>query len=691
MVRPSNWKSVLDLLPRGSQLDEPDWQRRHRFLKRVLLAHVPALAVIGLLYGWDVLAVGIALLGPVVSLIAAHLLPGRRWPAVAVTTGLVYCSTILVVFTYGTIEAHFHFFIIIGFIALYQDWAPFLCNIGLTVLTHGIGTAWQQGLIFNHPSAQQNPWVWSLVHGIAVLVACAGVTVFWRVTEDTQDEKNALTERLAQAEIGRRQFTSDLLVNLARRNQTMLYRQLDIINQLEEAERDPDALAELFKLDHLATRVRRNAESLLVLSGEQPARVWREPVPLRDVVRAAIAETEDLERVAFTVDELTAVSGMCVTDLTHLLAELTENAVRFSPPESVVTIRTRPTSVRRPDGYLLTIEDWGVGMPPDELAAANELLANPPEVDLSVAQRLGFHVVARLAARHDISVQLEATPGSGITAVVHLPASLLEDAREPSRHAAPEKVGARNGTRPYTGPGHGADGAAHATLNGSATMTATLVREMPQFPPLLPEIAEPPAGGGWTGWWETPSSGPDVPAQRAAEPAALAPGTSTPMSAPTGPSSYPPPVEPPPAKPYLSLFVPQAAPEPMVAPPPAQAPPPAAPPAAVPTKPASPAQPAPSAVADPAPVQPVLFSGGPTRRPVAEGPGATVQGLRKRVPQASLAPELRRAGEASVDVPAPRADSPGPPPTAGAASALSRYQASRRSAQAMIDRDGSAS
>ena len=118
--------------------------------------------------------------------------------------------------------------------------------------------------------------------------------LFWRVTEESQEEKDRLGRQLSDAEIGRRQFTSDLLTNLARRNQSLLYRQLDIINQLEESEQDPDALAELFRLDHIATRVRRNAENLLVLSGEQPPRTWSEPVPLRDVLRAAIAETEDL-------------------------------------------------------------------------------------------------------------------------------------------------------------------------------------------------------------------------------------------------------------------------------------------------------------------------------------------------------------------------------------------------------------
>ncbi len=196
------------------------------------------------------------------------------------------------------------------------------------------------------------------------------------------------------------QVTSELLVNLARRNQSMLYRQLDIINQREEKESDPDALGELFRLDHLATRIRRNAESLLVLSGEEAPRIWREPVALIDVVRAAIAETEDLDRVIFSVDEGLAVLGHTVTDLTHVLAELTENAVRFSPPEAHVTMRTR-RHLRASGATVLTIEDWGVGMRADDLAQANELLAHPREVDLSVSQRLVTLVEHALARSTD--------------------------------------------------------------------------------------------------------------------------------------------------------------------------------------------------------------------------------------------------------------------------------------------------
>jgi signal transduction histidine kinase len=431
MVRHTMWKSLVDILPRGNTLAEADWQRRHRLLQWVLLVHVPVLAVIGLVLHNPVLPLTIALTIPVLCAIAGRLLRHRRrWGSAAVSAGLVWCSTALVGITDGTIESHFHFFIIIGFIALYQDWVPFLLNVLFTVITHGVGSMWLRTLMFNHPAAQANPWLWSIIHGVAVLLACVGVMLFWRVTEDEQTQKDDLTRKLADAEIGRRRFTSDMLVNLARRNQSMLYRQMEIINQLEESERNPDALAELFRLDHLTTRVRRNAENLLVLSGEKPPRVWSQPVPLRDVVRAAIAETEDLDRVAFEIPEGPLVDGASVTDLTHLLAELTENAVRFSPPDMAVTIRGR-RDPRGGQGQLLTVEDWGVGMEDADLASANALLAAPPEVDLSVSKRLGFHVVARLAARHGIRVVLSPTPGSGITASVALPGSMFELGPEP--------------------------------------------------------------------------------------------------------------------------------------------------------------------------------------------------------------------------------------------------------------------
>ncbi|MGH3801787.1 MAG: ATP-binding protein [Pseudonocardiaceae bacterium] len=482
---------LLDYLPRGNLLDDDAWRKRHQFVLWLLGLHLPALFVFALVLQHGLLTTFLGLIPLIGCMLLGIWKPQRRVASFFTSAGLVYCSAALVVFSRGSIEAHFHFFIIIGFIALYQDWVPFLWNIVFTVLSHGIGTAWQAGLIFNHPSAQVNPWIWSLIHGLAVLLACVGVVIFWRTTEDEQHKSMRLATQLADTELGQRKFTSELLVNLARRNQSMLYRQLDIINQLEDKERNPDTLGDLFRLDHLATRIRRNAESLLVLSGEEAPRVWSEPVGLIDVVRAAIAETEHLDRVAFSMnerDERLAVLGHTVTDLTHVLAELTENAVRFSPPEAKVTIRARPC-VRTPGEAVVTIEDWGVGMRPEDLAHANDLLAAPRDIDLAASQRLGLHVVARLAARHGIRASLSTTPGSGITAVIALPAELFADRLELAETA--------------TGPGNG------------TPARATPSRQTPQ-PPTIPQPRDPTSRTGhfrpdqnWTGWW-TPTRLPTV-------------------------------------------------------------------------------------------------------------------------------------------------------------------------------------
>jgi len=418
--------AVLEYLPRGNTLSDDAWHKRHFLLLVVLAGHLPALFLFGVLRGYAPNETAEVLAVPLACLILGRVMRGRRTASIFVTLGLVYCSATLVGLSAGAIEAHFHFFIMIGFIALYQDWVPFLLNVVFTVLSHGIGSSLVPGLMFNHSAAQSDPWTWSLIHGLAVLAACVGVVLFWRTTEDEQVRSLRLTEQLAEAELGRRKFTSDLLVNLARRNQNLLYRQLGLINRLEDKERDPDALSDLFTLDHLATRIRRNAESLLVLSGEESPRTWRGSVLLVDLVRAAIAETEDLDRVDFAIDESLAVTGRVVADFTHLLAELLENAVHFSPPGVTVMVRSRPSHLTA-GAQVITIEDWGIGMASAELADANGLLRLPREVDLSVSKRLGLHVVARLAQRHRISVELTATPGGGVTAVVLLPPALFVD------------------------------------------------------------------------------------------------------------------------------------------------------------------------------------------------------------------------------------------------------------------------
>jgi signal transduction histidine kinase len=218
-----------------------------------------------------------------------------------------------------------------------------------------------------------------------------------------------------------RRNIADSFVNLGRRNQNLLGRQLDFITELEHNETDPDTLANLFRLDHLATRMRRNAESLLVLAGIDPPRKWAAPVRITDAIRAALGEVEDYQRVTVRQVEPTTILGSAAADLAHLLAELIENALIFSPPDQTVEIRGRA----QPAGYTLAIIDSGLGMPPEELARANRRLAGAESFTIAPSKYLGHYVAGNLAARHNINVTLHNSPGHGITATINLPPTLL--------------------------------------------------------------------------------------------------------------------------------------------------------------------------------------------------------------------------------------------------------------------------
>jgi PAS domain S-box-containing protein len=234
-----------------------------------------------------------------------------------------------------------------------------------------------------------------------------------------------------------RQSISDLLHNLARRSQGLVDRQLELLDELERNEVDPDRLQELFRMDHLATRMRRNVENLIVLSGVDQRRRWSESVPLRDVVEAAVAEVEDFSRVQVAgIHDLT-LAGQAASDVAHLLAELVENATSFSSPSTTVEISGGPTG----NGYVIEIEDHGIGMSDAELAEANRRLAEPLAADVAVSRMMGFHVVGRLAARHGIRVQLRNHWFGGVTALVLLPAALLGSAGEHPAMAPPVPAG----------------------------------------------------------------------------------------------------------------------------------------------------------------------------------------------------------------------------------------------------------
>ncbi|WP_052707812.1 sensor histidine kinase [Streptomyces rubellomurinus] len=220
-----------------------------------------------------------------------------------------------------------------------------------------------------------------------------------------------------------------IFTNLSRRSQSLIQRQLALITDLENNEADPDQLENLFKLDHLATRMRRNGENLLVLAGEEAGRRWNTPVPLVDVLRAAASEVEQYERVELSGIPEVEVVGAAVTDLVHLLAELLENATSFSSPQTRVLVN----ATRLPDGRVLVeIHDKGIGLTADDFAEINEKLAEPPTVDATISRRMGLFVVGRLSQRHDIRVQLRPSGESaGTTSLVMLPPFVTQSGPAP--------------------------------------------------------------------------------------------------------------------------------------------------------------------------------------------------------------------------------------------------------------------
>ncbi|MEV0630197.1 nitrate- and nitrite sensing domain-containing protein [Nonomuraea wenchangensis] len=236
------------------------------------------------------------------------------------------------------------------------------------------------------------------------------------------DEVHREAVRLAGEEARLRSNVNAMFVNLSRRSQTLVERQITLIDGLEQGEQDEQRLGNLFKLDHLATRMRRNSENLLVLAGQEPPRRWSQPVKLVDVARASLSEVENYERVVLQVPDGVSVAGQAVNDVIHLLAELVENALSFSPRETRVTV-----SGSRIDGggVMLSITDSGIGMTQDELIQANDRLTDAPSVDVSVSRRMGLFVVARLAHRHGIRVQLRPHASGGLTAMVLIPENML--------------------------------------------------------------------------------------------------------------------------------------------------------------------------------------------------------------------------------------------------------------------------
>ncbi|GAA3344579.1 hypothetical protein GCM10020358_48390 [Amorphoplanes nipponensis] len=232
-------------------------------------------------------------------------------------------------------------------------------------------------------------------------------------------QRTAVQSAVEEANV--RRGINEVFLNIARRSQTLLHRQLALLDKMERRETEPDELEDLYRVDHLATRMRRHAEDLVILAGAAPGRGWRNPVPVIDVVRGAISEVEDYKRVDIVSVESSAVLGRAVGDVIHLLAELLENAASFSPPQT----RVQVVGQILPNGYALEIEDRGLGMSSEALAEANRKLLEPPDFDPADSARLGLFVVAQLADRHGIRVSLRPSGYGGVTAIVLVPGELV--------------------------------------------------------------------------------------------------------------------------------------------------------------------------------------------------------------------------------------------------------------------------
>ncbi|TDC20501.1 HAMP domain-containing protein [Streptomyces sp. 8K308] len=358
-------------------------------------------------------------------------------------------------------------------------------------------------------------------------------------------QRIAVRAAIEQAET--REGISRVFLNLAQRSQGLVHRQLALLDTLERGnEEDPDLLAELFRVDHLATRMRRNSENLSILGGAMPARRWRRPVRLTEILRAAAAQTEDYSRVKLAGIPEVTLAGPVAGDMMHLLSELVENATTFAPPHTSVLIRAEVV----PKGLGIEIEDRGIGMAEEVREQANRLLAAAPEFNVmgfTEDTRLGLFVVARLAARHNISITLRPSPYGGTSAIVLAPTDLLEevepDAQHPDRAEAMVGTAApvAGGTRPSTGSpawtrdaGQPATPPSWETTRPRAEAVATLPRrEEPRLPDnVAPLRDDPPEPVSQEPRKRAPKQLPRRVRQASMQPQLLHPATPAPEAAP---------------------------------------------------------------------------------------------------------------------------------------------------------------
>ena len=402
------------------------FQTWHRLLRLLLILHVPLLAAFAYFREVPTAEWVPAVVLPAALVLVTSLMGSERYRAALTALGFTWCSWLLVVWSGGAIEAHFHGLVVIGLIGLYRDpLALGVAVIALALLPLGLGPIAPEK-VYSHAAGRSAPLVWGFIHLVAIIGAAAVPLFSWRGTREAEDDSaERATEALKErAEMQRQQEVSAVYATVARRSQTLLERQLDLIDKLESDESDPDTLQDLFSLDHLATRMNREAASMLVLAGGEPNRRVVGRPPMSEVVRAAVGEIEDYTRVDLRLADDRTVEGRAVPPLVHLLSELVENAATFSPPDSRVTVDGATSA---DGGYVVQVIDRGIGLDPPKMAQYNHLLANPRSASPGDSQRLGLEVVSRLAGRLGMPVQLAPNAeGPGSTATVVVPVGLLD-------------------------------------------------------------------------------------------------------------------------------------------------------------------------------------------------------------------------------------------------------------------------
>jgi signal transduction histidine kinase len=328
-------------------------------------------------------------------------------------------------------------------------------------------------------------------------------------------QQTAVRAAVGQARL--RQGMSDVFRNLARRSQSLLHRQLSLLDAMERRARDPQELEDLFRIDHLTTRMRRHAESLIILSGHTPARGWRNPVPLVDVLRAAVAEVEDYIRIRATSATQASLAGPAVGDVIHMIAELAENATMFSPPNTPVVIHGDTVG----KGFAVEIEDRGLGMSDEQLLRINDLLQNPPPFDPATSDQLGLFVAGQLAKRHDIKISLRPSPYGGTTAIVLIPQNLVvpegSHAKDPAAPVLTDSAARFKGRHALDwariGQGGGGSSPASVPTGAAVTWTGSMIpatrdpadtADLGAAPLAAPVFPEPGPGLGGTGFGTGP-------------------------------------------------------------------------------------------------------------------------------------------------------------------------------------------